>query len=204
MVCGRHGYLPFAEAHAVAAVLGLASAKEWSTWHRKEPRKPGVPPRPDRTYKGGGWQGWGHWLGTGNSSHPGKHFLPFAEAQAAAAALGLASAKEWRAWCSEGARPAAVPSCPERTYKGGGWQGWGHWLGTGNSSHPGKPAPKHFLPFAEAQAAAAALGLASAKEWRAWCSEGARPVAMPPFPQVTYKGGGWQGWGHWLNTKQTR
>ena len=130
MVCGRHGYLPFAEAHAVAAVLGLASAKEWSTWHRKEPRKPGVPPRPDRTYKGGGWQGWGHWLGTGNSSHPGKHFLPFAEAQAAAAALGLASAKEWRAWCSEGARPVAMPPFPQVTYKGGGWQGWGHWLNT--------------------------------------------------------------------------
>jgi len=28
-------------------------------------------------------------------------------------------------------RPAGVPSAPDRVYKDGGWQGWGHWIGTG-------------------------------------------------------------------------
>ena len=59
-------------------------------------------------------------------------FLPYDEALAVAQSLGLANRKEWKVWSKEGMRPANVPSHPDRTYKHGGWQGWGHWLGTGN------------------------------------------------------------------------
>ena len=77
--------------------------------------------------------GWGHWLGTGNV-HGGvlQQFLPFGEALAVVQSLRLASSKEWRVWCKEGMRPPNVPSNPQQTYKHDGWQGWGHWLGTGN------------------------------------------------------------------------
>ena len=54
----------------------------------------------------------------------------------------------------------ASPADPQRTCKGGGWQGWGHWLGTGNTNQRSEP----FLPFGEALAVAQSLGLASAAE----------------------------------------
>ncbi len=82
---------------------------------------------------------------------------------------GMASAKEWRVWSKEGLRPRNMPAAPDKTYKDGGWQGWGHWLGTGNQH------TKEFLPFKEALAEARSLGLASWKEWRAWCKEGMGP-----------------------------
>ena len=74
-------------------------------------------------------------------------FLPYEEALAVAQSLGLATRVEWKAWGKEGMRPANVPSNPNRTYKHDGWQGWGHWLGTGNQLM------KQFLPFDKAQGA---------------------------------------------------
>ena len=44
----------------------------------------------------------------------------------------LRSETEWRVWCKTKARPNDIPSTPDNVYKEQGWQGWGHWLGTGN------------------------------------------------------------------------
>ena len=139
-----------------------------------------------------------HWLGTGNLQHGTVQFLPFAEALAVARSLNLASSNEWAAWCKEGRRPPNVPSHPDTTYKGGGWQGWGHWLGTGNQSNKAKQ--QQFLPFTEALAVARSLNLANTFEWQQWCKEGMCPPNVPSHPHRTYKGGGWQGYGHWLGT----
>ena len=125
-------FAPFGQALTFAQSLGLASQKEWKAWCKEGMRPPNVPADPDQAYKDGGWQGWGHWLGTGNQQARHKQFLPFDEALAVARSLGLASQYEWQAWCKEGMRPPNVPSNPDSTYKDGGWQGWGHWLGTGN------------------------------------------------------------------------
>ena len=65
-------------------------------------------------------------------------FLPFDEALAVARSLGLANQFEWREWSKEGTRPPNMPSNPDTTYKDGGWQGWGHWLGTGSLSSKAK------------------------------------------------------------------
>ena len=64
---------------------------------------------------------------------PLYYILPFDEALAVARSLKLANRFEWDAWCKAGLRPPGVPANPDRTYKDGGWQGWGHWLGTGNA-----------------------------------------------------------------------
>jgi len=50
--------------------------------------------RAHTAYKDHGWQGWGHWLGTGNQANQTKEFLPFADALAVAQSLGLASTSE--------------------------------------------------------------------------------------------------------------
>jgi len=102
-----------------------------------------VPSKPDETYKGGGWQGWGHWLGTGNQSSKAKRaqFLPFDECLRAARQLRLVSKKEWKLWCRSGARPANVPAAPDKTYVHDGWFGWEHWLYHANLDPAPAPAP---------------------------------------------------------------
>ena len=189
-------FLPFAEALAVAQSLGLASKVEWRAWCKEGMRPAGTPSQPDVTYKGGGWQGWGHWLGTGHGVGNTKSFLPFAEALTVARSFNLASSKEWTVWSKEGLRPPNVPANPRVTYKDDGWQGWGHWLGTGHTSNNTKKQP--FLPFDECLRAARHLRLVSKKEWRLWCRSGARPANVPATPDKVYVHDGWFGWEHWL------
>ena len=186
-------FLPFGEALAVARSLGLASAKEWKVLCKEGMCPSNVPRRPDQAYKDHGWQGWGHWLNSSNLVT--KQFLPFVEALAVARSLGLPGRMEWEVWRKEGLRPTNVPSAPNKVYKDHGWQGWGHWLGTGKSR--GGQA-KGFLPFAEALRAARQLRLVSQKEWQLWCRTGARPANMPAAPDKVYVHDGWMGWVHWL------
>ena len=150
---------------------------------------------------GDGWQGWGHWLGTGKVATFNQQFLPFEMALAFSRTLNLEGKKEWHEWRKSGARPSNVPSDPYKVYQHAGWQGYGHWLGTGNVST--KP-QKEFLPFHKALRFARALKLATNSEWNAWCKGGERPGNIPSSPHRTYKNDGWEGWGHWLGTLAAR
>ena len=185
-------FLPFVEALAVARSLRLPGRMEWQVWSKAGLRPANVPSAPDVVYKDHGWQGWGHWLGTGNQHT--KVFLPFGEALAVARSLGLPGRTEWKVWSKEGLRPPNVPSDPGKVYKDRGWQGWGHWLGTGNQLHQ----KKNFLPFDQALRAVRQLRLVSKKEWQLWCRSGARPANMPSNPNQVYVHDGWMGWVHWL------
>ena len=79
-------------------------------------------------------------------------------------------------WCKEGMRPPDVPSSPSRTYKDSGWQGWGHWLGTGSQSNKTKAA--QLLPFDEALRVARQLRLVGQTEWNLWCGSGGCPANL--------------------------
>ena len=192
-------FLPFAEALAVAQSRGLAGEGAWRVWRKEGLCPPNVPAHPDKIYKDKGWQGWGHWLGTGNLAGGAKEFLPFPDALAVARSLGLAGSRAWRVWCKEGRRPPNVPSMPNRTYKDHGWQGWVHWFGSSGITKAGK-----FAPFEQNLAFARSLELAGTAEWGAWCRNGMRPRNVPARPDVAYKDGGWRGWGHWLGTGNTK
>ena len=192
-------FLPFKEALAVARSLGLPGRTEWRVWSKEGLRPANVPSAPIKVYKNHGWQGWGHWLGTGNTQT--KQFLPFEEALAVARSLRLPGRMEWQVWSKEGLRPANIPANPNRVYKDHGWQGWGHWQDTGNQA--GGQQASHFLPFAEALTVTHSLGLPSRMEWKVWSKEGLRPVNVPSNPDAVYKDHGWQGWGHWLGTGNT-
>ena len=190
----------------MAQPLGLANRTEWNVWCKEGLRPTNVPAHPDRTYKGGGWQGWGHWLGTGNSKNHRATvhaFLPFGDALVVARSLGLTSKREWKVWCKEGTRPPNVPAGPDNTYKDGGWQGWGHWLGTGpaeSGTAAGGFGPKVFLPFGAALAIVRSFGLSNRDEWRAWCKTSLRPSNVPTMPDRVYRDGGWRSLAHWLGT----
>ena len=163
---------------------------------KSDARLANIPSAPHTVYKHEGWQGYGHWLGTGNIK-PGKRgYLPFAEALLYARSLKLKGAKEWNAWCKTEARLAKMPSCPNKVYRHEGWQGYGHWLGTGNI----KCGKLVYMPFAEALRYARSLKLKSVQEWEAWRKSAVRPANIPSHPDRVYTHEGWQGYGHWLGT----
>ena len=109
-------------------LAGMASEKEWRVWSREGMRPRNVPSHPNDVYKDHGWQGWGHWLGTGSQRPRATKFLPFEEALRVARSLRLNTATEWKAWCRTGARPANVPADPAKFYVHTGWMGWEQWL----------------------------------------------------------------------------
>ena len=189
-------FLPFKKALLYARALKLKSHREWLVWCKSEARDAHIPSTPDKIYKHDGWQGYGHWLGTGNVAPKDQQFLPFKKALQHAHSLKLKGKKDWQDWAKTGARPANMPSSPHKIYQHDGWQGYGHWLGTGNLVG-GK---LDFLPFKKALLHARSLKLKGLNEWRCWAKTGVRPANMPSQPHQIYKHEGWQGYGHWLGT----
>ena len=146
-------------------------------------------------YKHTGWQGYGHWLGTGNIDVSNdKEFLPFKKALLHARSLTLKTQRGWAQWCESGERPVNIPSRPDVNYKHNGWQEYGHWLGTGNLPS------KEFLPFKKALLHARSLELQTRNEWKQWCKSKARPANIPSHPGRAYAHDGWQGYGHRLGS----
>ena len=155
-------FLPFKKALLYARALKLKSNREWRVWCKSEARDANIPSTPEKVYKHDGWQGYGHWLGTGNVAGR-KLAVPAVQEGAAVCTLPQAEKqKEWKDWAKTGVRPANMPSSPDKIYKHDGWQGYGHWLGTGNLVG-GKLA---FLPFKKALLYARTLKLKSHKEWK--------------------------------------
>ena len=190
-------FLPFKKALVYARSLKLKGYKEWEAWRKTGVRHYSIPSHPDETYKHDGWQGYGHWLGTGTVASKDQQFLPFKKALLYARCLKLGSQKQWSAWSKSGARPANMPSAPQNTYKHDGWQGYGHWLGTGNVRGG---TGQQFLPFKKALLHARSLTLKNRREWKAWNKSGARPGNVPSHPETVYTHDGWQGYGHWLGS----
>ena len=189
-------FLPFKKALLHARCLKLGSQKEWDTWSKSGARPANMPSTPHRTYQHTGWQGYGDWLGTGAVGDNDQQFLPLTNAMVHARSLNLKTKNEWEAWCKSGPRSLSIPSNPHRTYTNDGWQGWGHWLGTGTVA----PKDQQFLPFKKALFYARSLNLKSKDDWKAWCKSGERPANIPCCPEKVYTHEGWQGYGHWLGT----
>ena len=191
-------FLPFKKALFYAHSLKITGEMEWRAWCKSNARPSNVPSHPDAIYKHEGWQGYGHWLGTGTVAPKDHQFLPFKKALLHARSLKLQSKAEWRVLCKSGARPANILCNSDRTYTHEGWQGFGHWLDTGKFRVAESPNGIIFLPFEKALLCARSLKLKGKAEWEAWSNGGARPANMPPTPDRTYKQEGWQGMGHWL------
>jgi predicted helicase len=67
---GRADRRPFEEARELVHSLGLKSEKEWREYARSGRLPADIPAKPERTYKGEGWAGWGDWLGTRDRRQP--------------------------------------------------------------------------------------------------------------------------------------
>jgi hypothetical protein len=128
----------------------------------------------------------------------------FSEARSFAQSLGLCNTAEWNRYRASGvpgkaARPADIPTNPQRVYNESGWAGWGDWLGTqrlANSS-------RSWREFTEARAFVRQLGLRNQGEWRDYCRGrvGCRvplPQDIPSTPSRSYAGKGWKNMSDWL------
>ena len=186
----------FEEARAYVHSLGLKSKAEWREYCKSGQKPDDIPAGPHRTYKDSGWAGYGDWLGTGSISNRGRFLRPFKEAREFARSLDLKSGEEWQRYSKSGERPADIPGDPTKAYKGSGWQGWGDWLGTGNT----QKGSEEWRPFEEARAYVRSLGLKGQKGWDAFAQSEERPADIPKTPWVVYKNEGWLSLGDWLGT----
>ena len=103
----NHNFLPFEQAVMFAQSLGLKSKRGWEMWRKnaRGERPSNIPANPLQTYKNEGWQGWGHWLGTGTESYHLRQYLPFDDAVKYVRGLKLKGQRAWEKWCRQGSRP---------------------------------------------------------------------------------------------------
>jgi hypothetical protein len=204
-------YKPFREARRFVRSLKLKNNLEWRAFCKGKMRDksklpPDIPAKPDRTYAGNGWDGYGDWLGTGYIANLKREYRSFHKARHFARSLKLNSASEWSAFCkgkipSKGKLPPDIPANPNETYADKGWKGMGDWLSTGTIA----PRLRRYRSFHKARDFARGLKLKSASEWRAFCggkmpSKGNLPKDIPVYPNRTYAEQGWKGMGDWLGT----
>ena len=103
-------FLPFEKALLHARALNLKNMRAWEAWRKCGERPVNIPSNPHTTYKYEGWQGYGHWLGTGNAAPKSQLFLPFAKALLYARSLRLTTQVGWQAWSRRGERPVNLKS----------------------------------------------------------------------------------------------
>ena len=128
----RHdNYMDFESARAIVHTWGIKSVTQWHSFAKsdKGKRPDTIPFKPERTYEGHGWDGYGDWLGTGVLGSTNRTFRSFAEMKKFAISLGLSSKNSWFEYWKNNKRPSDVPSNPRRTYLDKGWVDWGDFLG---------------------------------------------------------------------------
>lgn len=204
-------YRSFNAARKFAHSLKLKSGAEWRAYckggNRNVPILPkDIPACPNQTYKESGWLGMGDWLGTGNVAPQNKAYRKFEEAHKFTLKLKLKNQKQWRSYCKGHimglpSLPEDMPANPDQVYKHTGWEGFGHWLGTGTIA----PRLITYRDFQAARNFARSLKLKDGREWRLFCKgllkqKGILPADIPKAPQQVYAKQGWAGTGDWLGT----
>jgi len=170
------------------------TVKEWQEYCKSDKKPKSVPGHPDRVYKNKGWEGWGHFLGTGRIANQDKVFLPIELAKEYVSQLKIRSAKEWYKYCVSGDKPQNIPSAPDLEYRNKGWVNWGDWLG--NDKY------ERFRPFQDAKGYVRQLKIRTSREWLKYCKSGDKPDDIPSYPNEVYGGYGWADWYDWLGTSK--
>ena len=191
-------FLPFEEARKYSRSLKLSSVMKWGEFTKLSDFPYNIPKRPEGKYKNQGWDGYSDWLGTGNGKYltKGKGRLSFKEAHQQVLKLKIVGLNGWITYCKSGKRPANIPASPHTSYKGEGWEGYGHWTGTGRVRRT------KFLPFEEAREYARSLNLFSQTSWEKFVKSDKRPKNIPSQPDYHYKKE-WQGFKDWLKESNT-
>jgi len=174
-------YPTYAEAQAAAQALGIKSQSDYTKHHREAPR---LPARPDHVYANAGWIDWYGFLG-----YERPNFYPtYAEAQTAAQALGI---KRKLGYVRRYREDPRLPYDPSELYAGVGWMDWYDFLGNER--------PDFYPTYAEAQAAAQALGIKRKPDYTKRYREDPQ---LPARPDHVYASAGWMDWYDFLGNKR--
>lgn len=188
-----HRWRSFRRARAWARRQELDGWAAWSALSRRGGLPLDIPAAPNLVYRAV-WLSWGDWLGTGRIGNSARRFWPFRRARAFVRRLRLDTQLAWRAWSKSSARPAEIPTSPDRIYAEE-WGGFGDWLGTGRQA----TFDRTYRAFRAARRWARALELQSAAEWRVFARTPQRPADIPAAPEAVYRAQ-WKGWGDFLGT----
>ncbi len=165
----------FEEAQKYVQQLGIKLTHDYRRLSRKGELPSDLPSRPDQIYKGKGWRGWGHFVGTGYIAPQKRQFKSFEEAQKYVQQLGIKLTHDYRRLSRKGELPKDMPSHPDQTYKGKGWYGWKHFLGT-----------VKMMTYTRAQNYVIDEGISTREELYEWLRSGEIPVNFPPEPHKFY------------------
>jgi len=203
------GYLPFTAARAFVRGLKFNTGAEFLGWaaghdEKRTPRPDTIPANPHQVYVYE-WVSMSDFLGNERVAFYNREFLDFRTARDFALGLGFNSSSQWRAYIRGDfpelpQRPINVPTNPNFTYAGQGWQSWGDWLG-----YAGVSQKRVYRPFEEARTFAHGLKLKRWLDWREYVAGRLKdlppkPADIPAIPHATYRGAGWLNYGDWLGT----
>lgn len=190
----KFNWMEFEEAREFVNKLGFKNNKEWQKYCKSENKPGNIPNRPDSSYIENGWIGWGDWLGTNNIANYNKVYRSFKDAKKFVQQLNFKTGTEWKIYTKSSEKPLDIPSNPMSTYKNGGWNGMGDWLGTGRIASQNRV----YKEFSEARSFVHTLRFKNTYEWNEFCKSGKKPIDIPSKPIQTYKDIGWNGMSDWL------
>ncbi len=165
----------FKKAQKYVQQLGITSNNQYHELSKKGELPSDLPSRPDQTYKGKGWRSWGHFLGTGRVANREKSFRSYESVQEFVQQKGVVSQRQYRELRKTDEVPFDLPSSPDQTYKGKGWRGWKHFLGT-----------VKMMTYTRAQNYVIDEGISTREELYEWLRSGEIPVNFPPEPHKFY------------------
>ncbi|MBD9424503.1 integrase [Pseudomonas sp. PDM15] len=171
----------YPEAQAAAQALGIKNNPDYKKRYREDPR---LPANPQTAYADAGWIDWYEFLG---NERPDL-YPTYAEAQAAAQALGIKNNSDYlKRFCED----PRLPACPNKFYADAGWIDWYNFLGNER--------PDLYTTYDEAQAAAHALGIKNQPDY---CKRYREDPRLPSNPNLFYADAGWIDWYDFLGNKR--
>jgi hypothetical protein len=177
----KKNFYTYAEALVAAQALSIKSRSEYKKRFHEAPR---LPANPNKVYADAGWIDWYDFLGNERLDL----YPTYAEARVAAQTLSIKSRSEYNRRFYEAPR---LPSNPNLSYADAGWIDWYDFLGNER--------PNRYPTYAEAQAAAQALGIKKQPDYPKRYREDPR---LPSNPDQTYADAGWIDWFDFLSNKR--
>lgn len=186
----------FEKAKNFVNTLKLKSINEWKDYTKSGLKPDDIPSNPNTSYQKKGWKNFNDWLGTNNAAPGSIHYRNYEEAKKQIESDGVNSYDKWKVYCENGRKPNDIPTTPDRIYKNKGWINWKYFLGSLNNP----PKKRKNLPYKDAKAFAAKMGIKSESQWREICKSKDFPKEMPKSLEKVYKTE-WNGWADFLEKK---
>jgi len=190
----KANWRPYEEAKKYAQSLKISSFNEWKKYIVLKDFPSDIRKNPLAYNE---FKSVGEFLGTGRIADQFKEFKSYEHAKKYAQSLKLKGRTEWRAYTKRKDFLRDVPVTPSEVYRVK-WEGWGEFLGTGNTSNRKVTKAKRFN-FELDKKYAQSLQLTNEQQWINHTKLEEFPKDIVVAPDKKYKKE-WKGWGDFLGT----